>query len=189
MRTFLSTFYHNPAYNFAFLDRSCLPSLSLVAGTVHLLAPYLLHVYNLLRTSRSFSQKHLDPSSSFSPFLDLHIFVTGADASLSEADSTIVALSLPLSFLRVAVHSGRPDIGAHIDAFSSRSELVVVSCGPASLCDSAREAVRSRLAGSFCADAEESVEGGDEEELLGGGGKRSTWEASRLSHSEEAVVW
>jgi hypothetical protein len=163
------------------------PSSLCPAETVHLLAPYLLRLYNLFKTSPTFASKHLSPSSP-SPFLDLHVFVTGADASLTEAAHAITSLRLPSSFLAVTVHNGRPDVGARIDDFSTEKELVVVSCGPASLCDAARESVRSRLHGVFSPRLA-VADSLDEEGLLAGAGKTARWEASKLVNNEEAVVW
>ncbi|GAA6039172.1 hypothetical protein JCM8097_000452 [Rhodosporidiobolus ruineniae] len=199
--------------------------------TVHLITPYLTRIYNLLRSSPSFARDHsLDsspsagilPSASFpshasspsrassathrppAPFLDLHIYVTGTSSSPAEAENTISSLALPPSFLRCTVHSGRPDIGARIDALhgDDEPELLVVSCGPAALCDTAREAVRSRLAGlpSWSFGCAGRGANGDKEELdeseveaaqglLQPARVRTRWEASQLVYAEEAVVW
>ncbi|GAA5865598.1 hypothetical protein JCM8547_007661 [Rhodosporidiobolus lusitaniae] len=185
--------------------------------TIQLLTPYLTRLYTLFRSCPSFAQKHLVPPphssrhpSSTQPFLDLHIYVTGSStsASLTSVSAAIEELDIPPAFLRSTVHSGRPEIGARIDALASSSlgdaELLVASCGPASLCDSAREAVRSRLEG-FPAlfrhtrgqdEGKEEEDTGEEDEgegLLGGRAEerkeKSRWEACRLVYSEEAVVW
>ncbi|GAA5892808.1 hypothetical protein JCM6882_000585 [Rhodosporidiobolus microsporus] len=180
--------------------------------TIHLITPYLRRLYTLFRSSPSFVLDHLTPPPSQSdvePFLDLHIYVTGAGASLFDAESTITALSLPPAFLRCTVHGGRPDIGARIDALGEgvrgakgvAPELLVVSCGPGALCDSAREAVRSRLRGlpSLFRRRRAAVEDKEEEETTEeeaeeGQGllrrrEKTVWKASQLVYSEEAVVW
>ncbi|GJN94412.1 hypothetical protein Rhopal_007492-T1 [Rhodotorula paludigena] len=133
-----------------------------------------------------------DPSLlplSSEPFLDLHIYITAPspssssssssarDPALSQLDS--LASHLPPEFCTLTTHpaSGRPDIASFLDALSAQEEeLLVVSCGPAALCDSTREAVRSRL----------GVGGGRRRRR---GGKEKRWEACRLVYSEEAVVW
>ncbi|KPV73390.1 uncharacterized protein RHOBADRAFT_55142 [Rhodotorula graminis WP1] len=143
------------------------------SNTVALLVPYLYRLYRLFYASPSFRQRRLDstrrdphlPSS----FVHLHIYVTSTSSCPSPPLASLDSLDLPSSFLRLIVHDDgrRPDIGAHVDALAPQDEddpdeLLVVSCGPAALCDATREAVRSRL---------------------------GRWEACRLMHSEEAVVW
>ncbi|GAA5820907.1 hypothetical protein JCM11251_001871 [Rhodosporidiobolus azoricus] len=179
--------------------------------TIHLITPYLRRLFTLFSSSPTFVQTHLTPcptsaSSDANAFLDLHVYVTGAGASLLDAESTISALSLPPAFLRYTIHAGRPDVGACIDEMAhekeAEKELLVVSCGPAALCDSAREAVRSRLRGlpSLFSRSRAAVEDKEEEEttteeeveaqrLLRPKVKKTVWEAHELVYREEAVVW
>ncbi|GAA5845243.1 hypothetical protein JCM9279_004814 [Rhodotorula babjevae] len=151
-------------------------------STVALLEPYLHRLHRLFYASPSFRQQLQSDSTrrDRSPppsFLELHVYVTSSSSSTSPVLASLVSLALPTSFLRLIVHDDarRPNIGAHIDAQAPTDEhdpdeLLVVSCGPAALCDAAREAVRSRLGRPEA-----------------GGPYR--WDASRLMLSEEAVVW
>ncbi|GAA6050870.1 hypothetical protein JCM3770_005748 [Rhodotorula araucariae] len=164
------------------------------AETVALIVPYLDRLYRLFRAAPSFRQQYLDPPSDLRdldeapPFIDLHIYITSSASPTSLALVELDALALPDAFLRITMHTdeGRPDIGAHIDAMGppprdndDGAELLVVSCGPAALCDATREAVRSRL------------HGGGGGGSRGGAGVRASkgWEACRLVYGEEAVVW
>ncbi|BGP43574.1 ferric-chelate reductase Frp1 [Rhodotorula kratochvilovae] len=148
------------------------------AETVALIIPYLHRLYRLFRAAPSFRQQYLlrldSGLAAPEPFIDLHIYITSSSSPSSPAILELETLALPPEFLRLALHTdeGRPDVGAHIDALGGEEddeELLVVSCGPAALCDATREAVRSRLGG--------------------GGMGRKGWEACRLVYSEEAVVW
>ncbi|GAA5930555.1 hypothetical protein JCM10213_000746 [Rhodosporidiobolus nylandii] len=171
------------------------------AETVHLLAPYLTRLYRLFRSSPFFSLYHLAASpTTVDPFIDLHVYLTSPSSAPSSAARILSSLSLSPAFLHSTVHSGRPHLASHIDAFASsdaEEELLVVSCGPASLCDAAREAVRSRLAGVPSLPRvgrvkKEEESSGEHAELLGGtrrGGRKKRWEACRLVYHEEAVVW
>ncbi|GAA6013151.1 hypothetical protein JCM10207_006187 [Rhodosporidiobolus poonsookiae] len=152
------------------------------------------------------------------PFIDLHLHLTSPLSPLSSAREALEALQLPREFLRVTVHRGRPDIGARIDALAALQlrdeggegegkELLVVSCGPAALCDEAREAVRSRLRGlkwpsvpaglkrrKTGVKVEESETGGetaeeDEAEGLLSGRERSEGAATGEGKAERRSEW
>ncbi|GAA5915226.1 hypothetical protein JCM6882_003376 [Rhodosporidiobolus microsporus] len=188
------------------------------ADTIHLLAPYLRRLHTLFRSTSHPSCTPQPPFCASTPppaFIALHIYITDlTNPSLEPTKSALAALSLPPSFLQHTVQSGRPDFGAHIDALSYPApltesptlreggrELLVVSCGPAALADSAREAVRSRLRGWRCGAAQEGVErdaggaeAGERQRLVprshgGRSGRASRWEADELVYSEEAVLW
>ncbi|GAA5904596.1 hypothetical protein JCM5296_005244 [Sporobolomyces johnsonii] len=122
------------------------------------------------------------------------------------------------SLVRLSTHEGRrPDIGSHLDGFLLRRNtaaaaggedgrgtdarsMVVASCGPAGLCDAAREAVRARLScgsgwGRGWRRKGRSCGEGERERLLLGSsgakrdGRDEVLEACRLVYSEEAILW
>ncbi|GAA5964924.1 hypothetical protein JCM21900_000021 [Sporobolomyces salmonicolor] len=105
------------------------------------------------------------------------------------------------TLVRLSTHAGRrPDVGAHVDVClqGGRRSMVVAACGPAGLCDAAREAVRARLGAGGRRNQGTRRDGGEREReregervpLLGGDdGRHEAVEACRLVYSEEAIVW
>lgn len=117
------------------------------SDTVALLLPYLHRLRSLL------------PSS----FLDLHIYLTrppSISPSALSKPTTIESILSPLlsspsnpnPFLTLSTHLGRPHLGRHVDRLLEEGKgeggrVAISACGPAGLCDRAREAVRERIGG------------------------------------------
>ncbi|KAL8290219.1 hypothetical protein RQP46_003158 [Phenoliferia psychrophenolica] len=121
--------------------------------SLDVLLPYLLRLQSLL------------PSGA-DPLVNLHVYYTGnshlvssilsnddkaSDVSDSSSRAAIHALFKPVksTLATITSHEGRPAVGDHIEALQpyTSGKIAVNVCGPTSLCDSARLAVRDRLGG------------------------------------------
>lgn len=91
----------------------------------------------------------LQPLLPSSPhYLSVHIHYTGQATSEKSGLSEIQDILAPASpFASITVHVGRPAIGPYIDEVASlgQGKIALSVCGPTGLCDTSREAVRSRM--------------------------------------------
>jgi hypothetical protein len=98
-----------------------------------------VHVHITGRATESTSQTDLLAKSATAS-ID-----SGGDEKLSINDLADLLGFSSTSTWRLAVHLGRPDVAAYVDALPGGDErTIVTACGPPGLCDATREAVKVR---------------------------------------------